>query len=100
MAKVTVGDLVKDTITGYEGIVIGRTEYLFGCVRALVQARHLDGARTKGGKPHEGLWFDEPQLEVLKAGVVAKPSESVPPPASRVTGGPRTPPPARSRPTR
>ena len=32
-----LGDKVKDTITGFTGVVTGRSEWLFGCVRCAVQ---------------------------------------------------------------
>lgn len=61
-----VGDRVKDQVTGFEGIVVAKTEWLHGCVRLTVQPEKLD----KDGKPREPGTFDEPQLLLLKAGVV------------------------------
>jgi hypothetical protein len=40
--KINLGAFVKDKITGFEGIVIGRTQWLYGCVRYTVQQRELD----------------------------------------------------------
>lgn len=31
--QVNLGDRVKDQVTGFEGIAIARTEWLFGCPR-------------------------------------------------------------------
>lgn len=55
------GDLVKDGITGFTGIVVARTEWLNHCIRCTVQPREL-----KDGKPVESQTFDEEQLEVLE----------------------------------
>lgn len=63
MKKIQLGDKVKDTITGFTGIVIGRTTWLHGCDRLVVQPEGL----TKDGKIFENSSFDEPQLVVLKA---------------------------------
>ena len=54
---IKLGKRVKDTITGFEGIVVGRTEWLYGCVRVSVQPQTLHE-----GKPVEYQIFDEPQL--------------------------------------
>lgn len=77
---VTLGSKVKDNITGFEGIATGRSEYLYGCVRVLVEPQEL-----RDGKPIEAQWFDEQRLE-------EKPTAK--------SGGPFDPPAARPVPTR
>lgn len=56
---VKLGSKVKDTITGFEGVAVGRTEWLYGCTRIGVESCTL----------HEGKplveWFDEQRMEVL-----------------------------------
>lgn len=55
---VTLGDKVKDHITGFEGIVTGRATYLYGCVQVLVTA--------KKRKPDGDIiaeWFDEQRVD-------------------------------------
>lgn len=59
-----LGDNVKDKITGFTGIVTARTEWLYGCIRYIVQPSSLFE-----GKPIEPVSFDEGQLEVVEAGV-------------------------------
>ena len=59
--KIKLGQKVRDTITGLEGIAISRTEWLYGCVRVTVQA---EGG--KDGLPYDPFVVDEPQLEVVK----------------------------------
>jgi hypothetical protein len=59
-----LGTTVKDTITGYEGVVTGITFWLNGCTRVGVTSREL-----KDGIPKDAQWFDEMQLEAVKAKV-------------------------------
>jgi hypothetical protein len=73
--KIEVGDVARDTITGFEGVVIARTEWLNGCARVTLQPKALHE-----GKPVEAQCFDELQLEVLQR----KGFKPV-----RETGGPR-----------
>lgn len=63
MNKINLGDKVKDTVTGFSGIAIGRTIWLHGCSRIIVQPEGL----TKDGKTFETQAFDEPQLVTLKS---------------------------------
>lgn len=74
---VKLGLHVRDQITRFEGIVVGRTEYLYGCTQIMVQARKLG----KDGKPL-AEWFDEPGLDVIGHGMEPETSEK--------TGGPRS----------
>lgn len=62
---VTLGDKVKDRITGLTGIVVASTSYLNGCRRISVQPQEL-----KDGKPVEPSHFDEPQVEVIERGAI------------------------------
>lgn len=82
MADINLGDHVKDKITGFEGIVIGITEWLYQCRRPIVQ-----GLQLKDGKPVD-LSFDEPQLVIVKRGVIA-PAQPVAAAPTAKTGGPR-----------
>ena len=82
--KVQLGDKVKDTVSGFTGIVLGKTEFLNGCTRCGVQP-----AVDKDGKLAAAEWFDEPQLVVIKAGVCKT--------GNRDTGGPMVSVPTRNR---
>lgn len=75
MNDIRLGDRVRDTISGWEGIATARYDYINGCVRWQV-----DGA-DKDGKP-DGFVFDYQSLEIVEEAV--KPSA----PLAR-TGGPR-----------
>ncbi len=50
---VKLGDKVKDAITGFEGIVVGKAEYLNGCISYQVQSRK-DISKCE--------WIDEQRL--------------------------------------
>lgn len=74
---INLGDKVVDTVTGFKGIAIGRTIWLHGCSRIVVQPEGLD----KDGKTFETQSFDEPQMEVIKARKVKE--------GNHKTGGPK-----------
>jgi hypothetical protein len=79
---IELGSKVRDKVTGFEGIAIGETRWLHGCLRYTVQPQELD----KDGNQKATASFDEPQLIVLagpaKTKVQATASEQ------RKTGGP------------
>jgi hypothetical protein len=77
---IQVGDIAKDSITGFQGVVVGRTEWLNGCARIGLQPQSLN----KDGKPIEVEWFDETQCTLISS----KKHQ-----AKRETGGPRPNPP-------
>ena len=60
MFEFEMGDLVKDEISGFSGIVVTRIEYLNGCKRYSILARKLEA-----GKPVEE-WIDEAQLKIIQ----------------------------------
>ena len=60
-----LGDRVKDKVSGFTGIVTGRTEYLNGCTRVVVEPEGLHE-----GKPIDSHYFDEMQVEVIKENVI------------------------------
>lgn len=55
---VKLGQKVKDSISGFEGIAIARAEWLYGCIRVNVAPNHLN----KDGNYISSQWIDEPQL--------------------------------------
>ena len=73
--EAVLGDEVKDTITGFQGIVVCISQWYHGCKRVTVQSQVM-----KDGKPVEPVTFDEPQL-ILVESKQHKPQNK--------TGGPR-----------
>jgi hypothetical protein len=59
--KFEVGEKVKDTITGFQGVIVAKTKWLNGCIRYVVQSRK----RTSEGKTVEDT-IDEQQLVSLE----------------------------------
>ena len=72
--KFFLGDEVSDTITGYKGIVVCRSQWIYNCNTYGVRSTEL-----KDGLPMDDKFFDEPQLKLIKK-EVKKPSNK--------TGGP------------
>ncbi len=86
MARVSPGDKVRDRLTGLEGVVVGRFEWLYGCVRIQIQP-----GECKDGKPAEPATYDEGQVDVVQAQAhpYEPPSYNAAPVAARPgTGGP------------
>lgn len=69
---IKLGEKVKDGITGFEGVATARAEYLYGCVRVLVESKKL-----KDGKPIDE-WFDEQRLTVKSKADTGGPSPTPP----------------------
>ena len=61
--NIKLGQRVKDKISGAEGIVIARTDWLYGCIRLTIQPE----GGWKDGKPLESFTVDEPQCEIVSA---------------------------------
>ena len=61
MSEIELGQEVRDTVSGFQGIAVCRHIYLNGCARLSIQAP-ID----KEGKLPEAVTFDEPQLEVIE----------------------------------
>ena len=59
--KYNLGSEVKDKITGYSGIIRGRSQYLTGCNTYGIQSREL-----KDSRPHEWVWVDEDLIHLIK----------------------------------
>lgn len=75
-----LGDLVRDRISGYEGIAVAVCSYLQGCDRMTVQPK----VKEDGVLP-EAKSFDAPDLEVLKRSAVSYDKSFA---ERRMTGGP------------
>jgi hypothetical protein len=80
--KIPNGARVKDSVTGFSGIVTGRADYLTGCRQYCVTPK------AKGGAVADGRWYDEQRLLVLDSKAVQINNETI-------KGGPQDSPPAR-----
>jgi len=60
MTTISLGDVVKDKVTGLKGTVMARTEWLNGCVRINIQPKAF-----KDGVPVDTVTIDETQLDIL-----------------------------------
>lgn len=82
MAEVTLGDRVKDPITGFQGIAWSRISYLTGCDRIEVMKETTQ--QSEGKEIMTILVFDEPQLKIVKRRAKTVEVEK------NKTGGPRS----------
>ena len=60
MAKISLGKEAKDKVTGFQGIVTGKAEYLTGCHQFLVQPK----CENNGAYP-DAQWLDEGRLDFV-----------------------------------
>lgn len=67
MFKHKLGKEAKDKITGFKGIIIGRTEYLYGCNVYGVAPKSM-----KDGQKQETEWFDEGRIKIVGKGIKPK----------------------------
>ena len=68
--RIKLGQKVRDRFTGMEGVAVGRPEWLYGCVRVIVQPANLkDGVpveevvsarAAKRAKPAHGPYSSDP----------------------------------------
>lgn len=72
---ITLGNKVRDIVSGTEGIATARVEYLNGCVQFCIKPANSEG------KSHEAEYVDQQQLEVVDVGVADRI-------ARKPTGGP------------
>ena len=57
----SLGKRGRDKLTGFEGTIVSRSEWVYGCVQLALKSNEL-----YEGKPVESQWFDEPQVEILE----------------------------------
>lgn len=76
-----IGDKVKNRVSGFEGVITGRAEYLNGCRQYLISppVDEKDGYR-------DAVWCDEQTLDVTETGLFVDPFSATSAPAT--AGGP------------
>lgn len=63
--KYDLGSRAKDKISGFTGIIVSRSQHLFGCSRYWIAPEtHKDGKVEGGG------WFDEDSVDIVQINVV------------------------------
>ena len=72
--KFELGSRAKDKITGFEGIIIYRTQWINNC-----NVYGLKPTKLRDDKPIDSCQFDEPQIEIIEKEVIEP---------KRKTGGP------------
>ena len=72
--KYDLGSVVKDKITGFEGVIIYRTQWLNNC-----NVYGIKPTKLKDGIPIDAHQFDEPQIKLIEVEKIKE---------SRKTGGP------------
>lgn len=63
-----LGKIGKDKITNFEGVIVGKIVYLYGCNQYGIAARTFD--KSTGKRP-ETEWFDEGRIDIIGEGVTA-----------------------------
>ena len=61
---IRLGVVAKDKVTGFQGVVFGKSSWLTGCDQWCLKSQEL-----KDGKPIEGQWFDVKQVEYVGEGI-------------------------------
>jgi len=78
---IQLGVTIRDRVTKFQGIVIGRVAYLTGCAQLLVQPV-VNGK----GEWAESRWIDEPRAEVMDTKPITIPVDQSAPALQRVGG--------------
>ena len=71
---IKLGSFVIDGVSGFAGTVIGKAEYLYGCVQILVQPKSLQ----ENGQPTESRWMDEQRFTTKPEAKAGGPQNSPP----------------------
>jgi len=79
---IRIGDKVKDTITGLEGMAVAKIIYMNGCIQYEIQPKGL-----KDGKIIKSAWIDEGQLIVKKEARKKGDKEEIPGGSGNVPSG-------------
>ena len=60
---IELGKKGRDKITGFEGVITGRAQYLTGCDQYVLAPQAKDGSLPNS------QWFDEGRIEVIGEGI-------------------------------
>ncbi len=65
MSKLKLGSKGKDKLTGFKGILYGRSTYLTGCDQYCLVPK------AKKGELQDAQWFDDDRVEIIGEGISA-----------------------------
>lgn len=60
---IKLGQKARDKVTGFEGVLTGKAQYLYGCNQYCIVPP------AKDGKVEESHWFDEGRIEFVDQGI-------------------------------
>lgn len=60
---ISLGDLVRDEVTGFEGVVLARMECLYEATQVRIHPRAL---REDVGEPKASFWMEEDRCVVIE----------------------------------
>jgi|GEM_PF-2446504 len=67
MGKFLLGEILKDKVTGFQGVAMARTEYFTDCTHYGLCSQNLES-----GKPIDWEWFDETRLVKTEEPIVTR----------------------------
>lgn len=59
-----MGKEVKDIVTGFSGVITGKSTWLFGCNQYCVSPKISEDGGIKAGE-----WFDEGRIQIIGEGI-------------------------------
>lgn len=71
---IKLGQVGKDVVTGFQGICIGKAQYLTGCNQVYLVPQKL----SKEGKRQDGEWFDDQRIQAQGEKVLELDNEKSP----------------------
>ena len=73
--EITLGQKVKDNVTGFTGIAVAKCIYLNGCIQYQIVPKFNPGS----GILYRNLWVDESQLKIVDDGILKVPKQRINP---------------------
>lgn len=67
---IVLGNIVRDSVTGFKGTAVARIEYINGCIQFCVLPTVVDN------KMPEGVYIDYQRLEFVETGVALPSSDT------------------------
>jgi len=71
--SIEMGATYRDVISGFEGVVTAKCEYMTGCDQVVLKPRGLN----EDGTERKGVWFDVEQVERVGDDILVLPNAAV-----------------------